>query len=108
VNSILLIVRILKVYDVDITMSDNMNILCKIVGLIFFGLSALLIYLEYAISTTISEIATKTATAFGLSESSSLGLAILFHIPVLGLIFLILIFICLFIYLGYIFMMERL
>lgn len=77
-----------------------MNVTNKIVGLIFFAISALLCYLEYAISITISEIATKTAIVLGLSESSSLGLTILFHVPVLGLVFLILMFICMFIYFG--------
>lgn len=83
-----------------------MNVINKIIGLILFVISALLCYIEYAISMTISEIATKTAVAFGLSESSSLGLTILLHVPVLGLIFLILILICMFIYFGYLLMKE--
>lgn len=83
-----------------------MNVTNKIVGLIFFAISALLCYLEYLVSMTISEIATKTATAFGLSESSSLGLTILFHVPVLGFIFLILVLICMFIYFGCLLMKE--
>lgn len=100
----------IKVNDVDIFGIDNMNkesIMCKIFGLMLIGVGIFVCYIEYVISTTISEIADMVALAAGLSESSGLGLSILFHLPAVGLMAILLIIIVILFYFGYIFITEQ-
>lgn len=85
---------------------NKSSIICKIFGFILIIIGILVCYIEYVISTAISEIASMVALAAGLSNSAGLGLSILLHLPVAGLIIgLLLVIIGLF-YFGYIFITE--
>ena len=83
-----------------------MNIIGKLFGLFLVIIGFLLCYIEYLISTTITKIADIIAVAVGLDGSASLGLAILLHIPIGGLILAILLMIIAAFYFGYAFIVE--
>ena len=84
----------------------NMNIIGKLFGLFLVIIGFLLCYIEYLISTTITKIADIIAVAVGLDGSASLGLAIIFHIPIGGLMLAILFMIIAAFYFGYAFIVE--
>ena len=84
----------------------SMNILSRLFGLFLVIIGFLLCYIEYLISTTITKIADIIAVAVGLDGSASLGLAILLHIPIGGLILAILLMIIAAFYFGYAFIVE--
>lgn len=86
---------------------NKSSIICKIFGFILICVGIFVCYIEYVLSTTITEIAAIVASAAGLSESGGLGLSIIFHLPAVGLMVLLLIVIIALFYFGYVFITEK-
>lgn len=87
-------------------MNINIDIVGKLFGLVLAIIGLALCYVEYVISKTMSELSNIVSDAMGLSGSSSFGLEILFHIPVGGLMFVILVVIVLLFYFAYLFIKD--
>lgn len=78
-----------------------MNILNRIIGLILIGIGLIMVYVEYLVLTTISEIAAWLGDFMGVSADATTGLQVMLYVPAGGIIVGLFAVACLLFYLGY-------